>query len=106
MSGAPYWATILGLAPLVLCKNKAEVADAAKHSSLLQHGINYGRKKFYSTGARYLLIVIRALPKHTTFINVKFFFVTDTPGACTTKLFTTIITDFCNKLKCLSLESL
>ncbi len=66
MSGASYWTTILGLAPLVLCKYKAEVADAAKHSSLLRHGNNYGRKKFYSTGARYLLIVMRALPKHTT----------------------------------------
>ncbi len=50
MSGAPYWTTILGLAPLVLCKYKAEVADAAKHYSLLRNGITYGRKKFYSTG--------------------------------------------------------
>jgi hypothetical protein len=29
---------------------KLEVTEIDKHTSLLQYGINYGRKKFYSTG--------------------------------------------------------
>jgi hypothetical protein len=31
---------------------KVEVLDSDEHSSLLQYGINYGRKKFYSKCSR------------------------------------------------------
>ncbi len=41
--------------PILTQKNqtRVEIADSDKHSSLLQHGIVYDRKKFYSTGPRW-----------------------------------------------------
>jgi hypothetical protein len=32
---------------------KMEVTEIDKHTSLLQSGINYGKKKFYSTGPQW-----------------------------------------------------
>ncbi len=34
------------------CKTRVEVTDRDKFSILLQYGINYGRKKLYSTSHR------------------------------------------------------
>ncbi len=52
-TGNPIRTTHQGWAPSVVCKcsTMVEVTDCDKHSRFFWHGLNYGRKKFYSTSS-------------------------------------------------------